>query len=81
MDGKRGQLARFYYYLELVGVKMPEKSPPYQPGVEWLKPYFGPESNIRDPAADFAALAQRIHNRISALSSLAGQLVRVTRAG
>jgi len=30
---------------------------------------------------DFAALAQRIHNRISALSSLAGQLVRVTRAG
>ncbi len=30
---------------------------------------------------DFAALAQRIHNRISALSSLAGQLIRVTKAG
>jgi predicted nuclease of predicted toxin-antitoxin system len=30
---------------------------------------------------DCAALAQRIHNRISTLSSLAGQLVRVTKAG
>ena len=30
---------------------------------------------------DFAALTQRIHNRISALPSLAGQLIRVTKAG
>ena len=30
---------------------------------------------------DSAVLAQRIHNRTSALSSLAGQLVRVTKVG
>jgi hypothetical protein len=30
---------------------------------------------------DVAALARRIHNRISALPSLAGQLIRVTKAG
>ncbi len=33
----------------------------------------------RDP--DSAPLAQRIHQRISALASLGGQLVKVTRAG
>ena len=30
---------------------------------------------------DFVALAQRIHKRISSPASLAGQLVRVTKAG
>jgi CRISPR-associated protein Csh1 len=66
------QVARFYHYLELVGVKMPEKPPPYQPGVEWLKPYFGPESNIREPAAVFAFLLGALYGKLLTVQGARG---------
>jgi CRISPR-associated protein Csh1 len=66
------ELARFYHYLELVGVKMPEKPPPYQPGVEWLKPYFGPESNVREPAAVFAFLLGALYGKLLTVQGARG---------
>jgi CRISPR-associated protein Csh1 len=66
------QLARFYHYLDLVGVIMPEKPPPYQPGVEWLKPYFGPESNIRDPAEVFAFLLGALYGKLLTVQAARG---------
>jgi CRISPR-associated protein Csh1 len=66
------QLARFRYYLELVGVIMPEEFPPYQPGVDWLKPYFGPESNIRDPAAVFAFLLGALYGKLLTVQGARG---------
>jgi CRISPR-associated protein Csh1 len=57
-------LARFRYYLELVGVIMPEKSPPYEPSIDWLKPYFGPGSDVRTPAKAFAFLLGALYGKL-----------------
>jgi CRISPR-associated protein Csh1 len=66
------QLARFYYYLELVGVPMPEKPPPYQPGVEWLKPYFGPESGLDSPPKAFAFLLGALYGKLLTVQGARG---------
>ncbi len=66
------QLARFYHYLELVGVKMPEKPPPYQPGLQWLKPYFGSESNIREVTEVFAFLLGALYGKLLTVQGARG---------
>jgi CRISPR-associated protein Csh1 len=66
------EVARFYYYLELVGVIMPEKTPPYQPGVEWLKPYFGPESGLDTPAKAFAFLLGALYGKLVTVQGARG---------
>src|SRR5262249_23720665 len=66
------QLARFRHYLELVGVQMPEKSPPYEPGVEWLKPYFGPESGLDSPAKAFAFLLGALYGKLLTVQGARG---------
>ncbi len=59
------QVARFRYYLELVGVpRMSENPPPYQPGVEWLKPYFGPESGLDTAPKAFAFLLGSLYGKL-----------------
>jgi CRISPR-associated protein Csh1 len=66
------QLARFRFYLELVGVLMPEKSPLYQPGVEWLKPYFGPESGLDTAAKAFAFLLGALYGKLLTVQGARG---------
>jgi CRISPR-associated protein Csh1 len=66
------QLARFYHYLDLVGVIMPEKSPPYQPGVAWLTPYFGPESGLDTPAKAFAFLLGALYGKLLTVQGARG---------
>jgi CRISPR-associated protein Csh1 len=66
------EVARFYYYLELVGVTMPEKTSPYQPGVEWLKPYFGPESGLDSPAKAFAFLLGALYGKLLTVQGARG---------
>jgi CRISPR-associated protein Csh1 len=66
------EVARFRYYLELVGVIMPEKSLPYQPGVEWLKPFFGPVSGLDTPAKAFAFLLGALYGKLLTVQGARG---------
>lgn len=43
---------------------MSETNPPYQPGVEWLKPYFGPESGLDSHAKAFAFLLGALYGKL-----------------
>ncbi len=67
------QVARFRYYLELVlGETMPEKSPPYEPGVDWLKPYFGPESGLDTSPKRFAFLLGALYGKLLTVQGARG---------
>jgi CRISPR-associated protein Csh1 len=51
---------------------MPEESPPYQPGVEWLKPYFGPESGLNSVEKAFAFLLGALYGKLLTVQGARG---------
>jgi CRISPR-associated protein Csh1 len=51
---------------------MPGETSPYQPGAEWLKPYFGPESGLDSPAKAFAFLLGALYGKLLTVQGARG---------